>query len=236
VVRGSSPRAPNVCGFIVIFFYLKYMFSLLFLFKFFLCLSAVMVLVSKNPVHSVLFLILVFCNGAGILLLLGFEFLAMIFLVVYVGAIAVLFLFIVMMLNLKIPGFRQTLLNHYSVSFATLFFLFVEAGYYLTETSFGFSTSTFFQTFYRDWSLVVASQDNVRLLGNLLYTYYYLPFLVSGMVLLVAMLASIYLTLGSSGQTSKRQDVYTQVIRSNVVRLVYDPSPSLASNQMEPIK
>jgi NADH-quinone oxidoreductase subunit J len=206
------------------------MILLLGCFKLLLCFSAFMVLASQNPVHSVLFLVLVFCNGAGILLLLGFEFLAMIFLVVYVGAIAVLFLFVVMMLNLKLPGFRQSLLNHYPVSLFVLLLFFGEFTYYLSGLAVGLGSPTFLADFYQNWGSHLAGLSNVHLLGSLLYTYYYLAFLLSGFILLVAMVSSIFLTLGtSSGRVpSLGQDVYGQVVRSNVVRLSgAAPSPSL---------
>src|SRR5690606_16986141 len=99
------------------------------LLKLTLLVSGLMVLAAKNPVHSVLFLILAFCNGSAYLLLLGMEFLAITFLVVYAGAVAVLFLFIVMMLNLKILEFRQTLLNHYPVGAGLLLLFLLEGGF-----------------------------------------------------------------------------------------------------------
>ena len=82
--------------------------SLFYLFSTLCILSGIMVIRSKNPVHSVLFLILVFCNASGLLILLGLDFFAMVFLVVYVGAIAVLFLFVVMMLNIKLVEINET--------------------------------------------------------------------------------------------------------------------------------
>jgi len=90
-----------------------------------------MVVFSKNPIHSILFLILVFCNGCGLLIFLNMDFLAMLFLVVYVGAIAVLFLFIIMMLNLKIIKFRQSFLNYYYFGFLIFSFFFFEVIWFL---------------------------------------------------------------------------------------------------------
>jgi NADH-quinone oxidoreductase subunit J len=184
-------------------------------FKLLLLFSGFMVLASKNPVHSVLFLILAFCNGAALLLLLGMEFLAITFLVVYAGAIAVLFLFIVMMLNLKIVEFRQSLLNHYPVSLFLLLLLGVEAVVYLSSYQF-----VIHFPFYREWSGLVAGHGNVYLLGSLLYTYYYLPFLVAGVILLVSMVGSIVLTFSKKGAEERRQQVYDQIVRDSSIRLL----------------
>lgn len=197
------------------------MYVLVFCLQFLLCASAFMVLASKNPVHSVLFLVLVFCNGAGLLLLGGLEFLALIFLVVYVGAIAVLFLFIVMMLNLKIIGFRQSLLNHYPVSLVLLGFLLLEMAYGLLEISWGIPL---FSLPLSSWAVSLNGHDNIHLLGNFIYTYGYLAFLVSGLLLLVAMVASIFLTLDPLAvPSSRRQDIFLQVSRSSSLRLFRFP-------------
>jgi len=183
------------------------MFSL---FKVLLLLSAFMVLLVKNPIHSVLFLILAFCNGAGLLLLFGMEFLAITFLVVYAGAVAVLFLFIVMMLNLKVVEFRQTLLNHYPVSLLLLLSLFLES--FLSISGLALPSSAP----YPEWSGLLLGQSNVQVLGGLLYTYYYLPFLVAGLILLLAMLGSIVLTF-SRKEGDKRQQIYDQVVRETTL-------------------
>lgn len=183
-----------------------------------LLLSAAMVLLSRNPVHSVLFLVLAFCNGAVLLLLLGAEFLAMIFLVVYVGAIAVLFLFIVMMLNLKVDRFRQEFLGHYPLALLSLLFLSAEllVAFALPTPSPLFSPLG--PLSYQQWPLILQASPNMALLGNLLYTYHYLPFLLSGFILLLAMVGSIVLSLVPSS-FSLRQSIYGQVVRSNAVRL-----------------
>jgi len=99
--------------------------SLFYLFSTLCILSGIMVIRSKNPVHSVLFLILVFCNASGLLILLGLDFFAMVFLVVYVGAIAVLFLFVVMMLNIKLVEINENILRYLPIGgFIGLIFLF----------------------------------------------------------------------------------------------------------------
>lgn len=185
---------------------------LFLIFQSLLLVSATLVLFSKNPVHSVLFLILVFCNGSAILLLLGMEFLSVIFLVVYVGAIAVLFLFIVMMLNLKLVEFRQSLLNHYPVSFIFIAIFIVEFLFALYDGPGWLASNTF--PLFVEWPQVYLSRTNIVLLGSLFYTYYYFPFLLSGVILLVAMIGSILLTF-SKREGERRQLIFDQIVRSS---------------------
>src|SRR5471032_79299 len=140
--------------------------------------SAVMVIAAKNPVHSVLFLILAFVNAAGLFVMLGAEFLAMILIVVYVGAVAVLFLFVVMMLDVDFTELRSGMLNYLPVGGIIGLILLVELVLMLTT-----------------WSLPVgqtvpASPDavqNTRALGLVLYTKYVYFFQTAGLILLVAM-------------------------------------------------
>lgn len=170
-----------------------------------------MVIRARNPVHSVLFLILVFCNTSGLLVLLGLDFFAMIFLVVYVGAIAVLFLFVVMMLNIKIAEIHENVLRYLPVGgiigliFLLEIFLVVDNDYIPilpTELS-----TTVFQ--YTVYASKIQSWTNLETLGNLLYTTYFYLFLVSSLILLVAMIGAIVLTMHKTTQV-KRQDVFQQ--------------------------
>ena len=151
--------------------------------------SALMVIVARNPVHSVLFLILAFFNAAGLFVLLGAEFLAMILVVVYVGAVAVLFLFVVMMLDIDFAelkrGAQQYLLVGAGVGIVLLIELMGSASL---------------------WKFSVASPgalayptpggvSNTEALGRILYTDYIYYFQIAGLVLLVAMIGAIVLTL-----------------------------------------
>jgi NADH-quinone oxidoreductase subunit J len=177
-------------------------------------LAGLLVLGSKNPVHSVLFLVLVFLNAAAFLVLLGVEFLAMLFLVVYVGAVAVLFLFVVMMLNLKVEGFRQSLLNHYPVALLLLLGL-VALALALTPPSSLVPVGPAVA-----WEGVLQWRENLPLLGYQLYTYQFLPLLLASLLLLVAMVGSILLTfLPSEESAGRRQNIYRQVVRSTAIRL-----------------
>nr|YP_009047432.1 NADH dehydrogenase subunit 6 [Ulota hutchinsiae]YP_009047631.1 NADH dehydrogenase subunit 6 [Orthotrichum stellatum]YP_009115197.1 NADH dehydrogenase subunit 6 [Lewinskya speciosa]YP_009231589.1 NADH dehydrogenase subunit 6 [Orthotrichum macrocephalum]YP_009231629.1 NADH dehydrogenase subunit 6 [Orthotrichum diaphanum]YP_009307239.1 NADH dehydrogenase subunit 6 [Orthotrichum bicolor]YP_009307279.1 NADH dehydrogenase subunit 6 [Orthotrichum callistomum]YP_009307359.1 NADH dehydrogenase sub len=173
--------------------------------------SSVMVIRAKNPVHSVLFFILVFFNTSGLLVLLGLDFFAMIFLVVYVGAIAVLFLFVVMMLNIKIAEIHENVLRYLPVGgiigviFLLEIFFIVDNDYIPilpTELSTTYLTYTVYAEKIQSWT-------NLETLGNLLYTTYFVLFLVSSLILLVAMIGAIVLTMHKTTQV-KRQDVFRQ--------------------------
>ena len=177
---------------------------------FLLLFSSVFVLISENPVHSVLFLILTFCNAAAILLLLNVEFLGLIFIIVYVGAIAVLFLFVVMMLNVKIYS---------SKSYSQKPFIFL-AGFICIGQIFLLLEKTFSNsnTLITDDSLSVVafldSLSSIDVLGQGLYNNYIICFLIAGLVLLVAMIGAIVLTLNFSSQR-KNELVFRQLSRSD---------------------
>jgi NADH-quinone oxidoreductase subunit J len=170
--------------------------------------SAVMVITSRNPVHSVLFLILCFFNAAGLFILLGAEFLAMILVVVYVGAVMVLFLFVVMMLDIDFAELRQGMLNYLPVGGTIGLILLVEL--VLALGTWAISPET---------SRVIAAPappltnlTNTEALGQILYTRYIYFFQAAGLILLVAMIGAIVLTLRHK-QGVRRQDISVQVAR-----------------------
>ncbi|MEM6781068.1 MAG: NADH-quinone oxidoreductase subunit J [Pseudomonadota bacterium] len=157
-----------------------------YLFSGILILSAIMVITARNPVHSVLFLILSFFNAAGLFVLLGAEFIAMILVIVYVGAVAVLFLFVVMMLDISFADLRKGAMQFIPLGLAIGALLLVEL-----------------VVAYGAWSSMnVAPAENVQsadltnteALGQILYTKYVFAFQVSGLILLVAMIGAIVLT------------------------------------------
>ena len=177
-----------------------------------------MVIQSKNPVHSVLFLILVFFNAAGLLILLGLDFFAMIFLVVYVGAIAVLFLFVVMMLNIKLAEVNEKRLRYLPVGgFLGVLFLF-EIFLIVDNDLIPLLAGPTQQSLYGDaaplteWSSLLHTLTNVEGLGLLIYTFYFYFFLVASLILLVAMIGAIVLTM-HKGVHVKRQQVFQQNTR-----------------------
>jgi NADH-quinone oxidoreductase subunit J len=153
--------------------------------------SAVMVIASKNPVHSVLFLILAFVNAAGLFVLLGAEFLAMILIVVYVGAVAVLFLFVVMMLDVDFAELRQGFLNYLPVGaligVALLFELIAIVGAWVIGPEVVKAITSPIPP--------QSAINNTQALGLVLYTRYVYFFQASGVILLVAMIGAIVLTL-----------------------------------------
>jgi len=170
--------------------------------------SAFMVIASRNPVHSVMFLILAFVNAAGLFLLLGAEFLAMILVVVYVGAVAVLFLFVVMMLDVDFAELRQGFLDYlpFGGLIALIFGLEVVFGLILwTVWPAGPVTTIAAPT--------PTDITNTEALGRLLYTRYIYFFQAAGLVLLVAMIGAIVLTLRHKVNV-RRQNISAQVART----------------------
>jgi NADH-quinone oxidoreductase subunit J len=169
--------------------------------------SAVMVISSRNPVHSVLFLILCFFNAAGLFILLGAEFLAMILVVVYVGAVAVLFLFVVMMLDVDFVQLRQGMLNYLPVGGTIGLIVLVELA--LVVGTWAISSEALIAV----GAPTAGNVTNTEALGQILYTKYVYFFEAAGLVLLVAMIGAIVLTLRHK-QGVKRQDVSAQVARN----------------------
>ena len=171
--------------------------------------SAVMVIGARNPVHSVLFLILAFVNAAGLFVLLGAEFLAMILIVVYVGAVAVLFLFVVMMLDVDFVELRQGFLDYLPVGALVGIVVLVELLLVLSGWVFapGAITHVLAPVPLED------GMSNTAAIGEILYTRYVYFFQAAGMVLLVAMIGAIVLTLRHKTGV-KRQSIAAQVARN----------------------
>ncbi len=171
--------------------------------------SGAMVVMSRNPVYSVLFLILAFFNAAGLFVLIGAEFVAMILVIVYVGAVAVLFLFVVMMLDINIAKLREGFLEYLPIG---ALIGIVLAGEILVALGvFGHVPSTL--TALGATGPKVTQIENTRAIGQVLYTQYFYLFQVAGAVLLVAMIGAIVLTLRSRPGV-RRQKVGDQLYRS----------------------
>jgi NADH-quinone oxidoreductase subunit J len=169
--------------------------------------SAAMVVSARNPVHSVLFLILAFFNAAALFVLAGAEFLAMILVIVYVGAVAVLFLFVVMMLDINFTQVREGLQRYAPVGLAVGTVLVIELGFVLSGWKFATGAEGF------RFAPNVVGVNNTQQLGRLIYTDYILLFQASGLVLLVAMIGAIVLTLRDKGG-SRRQNIARQIART----------------------
>jgi NADH-quinone oxidoreductase subunit J len=181
-----------------------------YLFAILAVIAGVMVIVAKNPVHAVLFLILAFFNAAGLFILLGAEFLAMLLVIVYVGAVAVLFLFVVMMLDVDFAELKAGFIKNAPVGLlvggvvlAELVLLFVGRGFGLGQFAAQGSSSM----------PLPAHLTNTQALGLVLYTKYVYFFEVAGLVLLVAMIGAIVLTLQHKAGV-RRQSIARQVART----------------------
>jgi NADH-quinone oxidoreductase subunit J len=180
-----------------------------YLFSTVLIAAAVMVISARNPVHSVLFLILAFFNAAGLFVLMGAEFLAMILVVVYVGAVAVLFLFVVMMLDIDFSALRQGFLRYAPIGGLVGIVLLVELMWMATVWAVAPGASEVAAA-----RMPAAAQiPNTRALGLVLYTRYVYVFQAAGLVLLVAMIGAIVLTLRQR-EGVRRQDIARQISRS----------------------
>ena len=169
--------------------------------------SAVMVIVSRNPVHSVLFLILAFVNAAGLFILMGAEFLGMVLIFVYVGAVATLFLFVVMMLDVDFAELREGFLEYLPIGLVIgaifLAELLLVGGGWVINAGVAKSIT----------AAIPTSVSNTEALGLVLYTRYIYYFQLAGMVLLVAMIGAIVLTLRHKANV-KRQDINVQNART----------------------
>jgi len=193
--------------------------TLFYLFSFIMIASAFMVVLSRNPVHSVLFLILCFFNSAGIFLLLGAEFLAFILVIVYVGAVAVLFLFVVMMLDVEFKSISSTVINYLPIGMTIGFILLAELILVLF-------------TWDRDGVKIIAYAtenneqiSNTETLGMVLYTDNVLFFQLAGLILLASMIGAIVLTVNHR-PSAKRQNISVQVDR--------DPKESIENIKVKP--
>ena len=170
--------------------------------------SGVMVISARNPVHSVLFLILAFFNAAGLFVLLGAEFLAMILVIVYVGAVAVLFLFVVMMLDINFVELRHGFMQYLPVGALVGLVLLVE----LVLVFGAWTLSPDIGTAAAAPTPALTQLTNTAALGSLLYTHYIYAFQAAGLILLVAMVGAIVLTLRSR-EGVRRQKIGQQVTR-----------------------
>ena len=170
--------------------------------------SALMVISSKNPVHSVLFLIFAFFNSAGLFVLIGAEYIAMTLVIVYVGAVAVLFLFVVMMLDINFAELREGFQKYLPMGM-------VVGGLVFFEIFFVMYVSMAAPEAFSPVAHAIpggAEVTNTEAIGGLLYTWYLYPFQMAGIILLIAMIGAIVLTLrGRSGV--RKQNIGKQLAR-----------------------
>jgi NADH-quinone oxidoreductase subunit J len=164
--------------------------------------SAVAVIFARNPVHSVLWLIVAFFNAAGLMLLVGAEFIAMLLVIVYVGAVAVLFLFVVMMLDVDFASLRSGFTRNLPFGLLIALVLLAEIVIAVSARNSGLASGT----------IPAAGQPNIVALGELMYSRFLFPFEIAGLVLLVAMIGAIVLTHRSRGDV-RGQNASKQIAR-----------------------
>ena len=176
--------------------------------------SGLLVSSAVNPVESVLFLILTFCNAAAILFIFNTEFLGLIFVIIYVGAVAVLFLFVIMMLNVKIQDQQSLSLNifkgSYVIRFFSVYLIFILIFLVFKSIFSDYRTIGDISTSILNFD----SLNNIDVLGQFLYNYFLVSFLLAGLILLIALVGAIVLTLKFSS-LQKGQLVYRQLSRTD---------------------
>ena len=192
------------------------MLLLFIFFNLFIIISSLGIIISKNPIHSILYLILIFINITSILLLFQIEFLGILFLIVYLGAIVILFLFIIMFLNIKLINLSENIIKYTTF---TLFFLIILFMFFFLV--FNFSYNDIYSNFvYQNWFYFYYEIYNLENLGNLIYNYFFDFLYLSGILLFLAILGIICLTLKIELDiASKRQDLFLQmrnVLLSNI--------------------
>lgn len=189
---------------------------LFLLFSFSLVLSSLMVVLSKHPVFSLLFLVGCFIFSSFLLFLLECEFLALLFIVIYVGAIAVLFLFAIMMLESKSVNLDKNITKYVPVGLFFLIFLFIplsnEVLYNFNENIF---TNSFYFNSYQNWYDLIDSVTDVEVLGQVLYSYFVLHFLIAGFILLLVLVGVVYLTNNFNNDQILEQSIFKQLSRNS---------------------
>ena len=178
-------------------------------------LSSLLVITVQNSVYSVLFLVLSFISSAGILLILECEFLAFMFIIVYVGAIAVLFLFIVMMLDVKITNSNRFLFKYFPIGLIIGIIFSLET-LVITNKYFkhNYYSDSIYENSYVNWFDKIDTFSDVESLGQVIFTQYVLQFLVAGNILLLATISVVVLTINTSSN-KKTQIIFKQITRSH---------------------
>ena len=193
--------------------------SAFYLFSFSAITGGLMTVISRNPVHSVLWLILAFLSSAGLFVLLGAEFLAMLLIIVYVGAVAVLFLFVVMMLDVDFSTLKAEMASYLPLALLIAVVL-------IMQLSVAFGVWSYADTAPGAREALINSTDhNTHAIGMILYDKYFILFQLAGLILLVSMIGAIVLTLRHR-KNVKRQDILAQIYR--------DPNDALEVVDIKP--
>ena len=204
---------------------MTYTYELFIIFATLSIISAAMTIAASNPVHSVFSLIFTFVNASALFFLLGVEFLAVIFLIVYVGAVSILFLFVVMMLNIKLVEWTESLTRFVPITLI-IGLVFLSQATALLDS---FSNTNLLSSIddnnywlsiqFTDWVRSFISFSNIEILGQYLYTDFSYLFLLSSMILLVAMIGAIILSLDHHRKI-KRQDLFSQISTKSSISLI----------------
>lgn len=198
----------------------NWLFNLIY---FLILTSSLLVILSENAVYSVLFLILTFCNVVLLLLLMGIEFFAFLLLIVYVGAIAVLFLFVVMMLNVKQTSLFELNNFIYFTPLIIITVLFIFDFFFNFNFCFDLLKNIKYDLSFINWLDELAILTNIKSIGNVLYTKYCFLFITSSFILLISMIGVIVLTIHQkTNYILKRQNINNQLIRNtkNIVKFI----------------
>jgi len=176
--------------------------------------NSLFIIISKNSVHSVLFLVLNFIISSGILLILEREFLALSFLIIYVGAISILFLFVIMMLDIKVVNSTKDLLKYFPIGSLIGVIFFFEIFYIIFNTFVLNSYSNGdFSNFHINWYKKIDFITDITALGQIIYTHYVIQFLLAGIILLLSVIAAIILTKDNIKKKPKKQLLFRQISR-----------------------
>ena len=194
---------------------------LFYIFSIILLLSSLFVIFTQNPIYSVLFLVLSFVSSSCLLFLLECEFLALMFIVIYVGAIAVLFLFVVMMLDIKTSNSVKQTLKYFpfGVFLGGIFLFEIFTLIFNTFQTNPYNNSELFN-FYINWFEKVDKFTEIEAVGQIIYTEYVLQFLIAGNILLLATLAAVVLTVNVKIETKKSQVIFKQLSRNSKYSLL----------------
>ena len=198
-------------------------YTLFLFFSILLIFSSLCVVFVQDSVQAVFFLIFAFCNAVGLLFLIEAEFLGLLFLVVYVGAIAVLFLFVIIILNLKTEmsfkfKTKYLYIDYYPISIFLVVFFFINF-YFLKKNLFTFKTESLIEEpTYLEWIYQMDSIQSIDMFGQTLYTFYFYYLLISGFVLLVSIIGAIALTSQKNQQVDfkKKQHIASQLTRDSL--------------------
>lgn len=187
---------------------------LFYFFSGILLLSSLLIIIEINSIYSILLLVLSFVLATGLLFLLESEFMALIFIIIYVGAISVLFLFVIIMLNIKVTSSMKDIIKYFPIgNFLGIVFLIELFLIIFDNYQNNFYKNSFLFNFYTNWFYKIDYITDLKALGQILYTFYVPQFLIAGAVLLIAVIGAVVLTLSPKNIHIKHQESFRQVSR-----------------------